>query len=525
MSSSSSFIPKFEDDFEETNSRGECSNNSSSSDGSQGMASEFFLKDNQTRTSTKINEASLPPPPLPTTTQNLSPPTMAVTATTECSDFMSSSSCVYDDGNKPTLYTFSSDTVAGQCLTWLSNLFLPSPHYHHHHSHTLPTNSKANRGGTIHEYINSDEDMNCKRNTNNIDKSEDDSDLSTAAAEATTTTPTKTTHIKHGAAFVAFLSLLLVTFANNMLAPMRDAAALALGVNHIPNLTLASTLLAFCSSVPMGWLFEAPNPDRKGKRWRDRVGLTRGETQGTSLALFYRIFAILLVGYALGFQLVDYVSQQQSPTQSFISTLEETESKQAIYIMSCFQGILKQQSQDIPTHGYTQSLIQSSSSSFLLPLSQILSTTSCLYHHIQYSYFTRAFFHQALSKFWAIFYIAFYLVGNLMKLYSVSLLWGVATEAMEYEEQAELRYINSLRISNKQNSLGRDVGGGGMTSPERRTHANNINNPLQSSTNQNPSKKGKGKQSRTRLERLEFVGFGSTLGGILGRYVFVVINR
>jgi hypothetical protein len=245
-------------------------------------------------------------------------------------------------------------------------------------------------------------------------------------------------HTKHGAAFVAFLSLLLVTFANNMLSPMRDAAALALGVGHIPNLTLASTLLAFCSSVPMGWLFEAPNPERKGRRWRDKVGLTRGETQGTSLALFYRIFAILLLGYALAFQLVDWVHSQPN---------------------------------------------------------QITNTDKQTMHT---RFFHSALLYTLLNKFWAIFYIAFYLVGNLMKLYSVSLLWGVASEAMEYEEQAEARLRNYTTANphSSTTSMGRHP----FTSTTSTTHYA----PSISSSSDTPQdaqdKQTQGKRSRYVLE-------------------------
>lgn len=64
-------------------------------------------------------------------------------------------------------------------------------------------------------------------------------------------------------------------------------------------------------------------------------------------------------------------------------------------------------------------------------------------------------------------YIAFFLVVHLMKLHSLSLIWGVTTEAMEYEEVARKR---SRMESNK-----------------------------------------------TRLQRLGLVGFGGTLGGVLGR--------
>ena len=96
---------------------------------------------------------------------------------------------------------------------------------------------------------------------------------------------------------------------------MRDAIALAVGVDLIPQLTLASTVLAFCSSVPIGWLFEAPDPNRH-LVWK-RMGLTRGETQGTLLALFYRCFALILLSYAIGFPLLEWFQKQQEQQQQY----------------------------------------------------------------------------------------------------------------------------------------------------------------------------------------------------------------
>ena len=195
--------------------------------------------------------------------------------------------------------------------------------------------------------------------------------------------------------WIGFWAFLMVTCANYVLTPMRDAIALAVGVNHIPKLTLASTVLAVISSVPIGWLFEAPDPMRR-KLWK-RMGLTRGETQGTSLALFYRMFALSLLSYAVGFKLVDYFRQ------------EGTSHKLSTEVWSL------------------------------------------------------------LGTMGNVMYVAFFLVVHLMKLHSVSLLWGVTTEAMEYEEVAKKRMRGS--------SLG----------------------------------------SKARLQRMAFVGFGGTLGGILGR--------
>ena len=64
-----------------------------------------------------------------------------------------------------------------------------------------------------------------------------------------------------------------------------------------------------------------------------------------------------------------------------------------------------------------------------------------------------------------------FLVVHLMKLHSLSLVWGVTTEAIEYEELARKK------------------------SPMVIPHV------------------------QTRLQRMALVGFGGTLGGILGRYV------
>lgn len=204
--------------------------------------------------------------------------------------------------------------------------------------------------------------------------------------------------IHENSTWMGFWALLFVTCANYVLSPMRDAVALAVGVANLPKLTLASTLLAVLSSVPIGWLFEAPDPKRR-KLWK-RMGLTRGDTQGTSLALFYRTFMVCILSYAFGF----FVCRQKDGEQHIDFHATEANSVGGLW------AILQQ-------------------------LGQLM-------------------------------YIAFFLVVHLMKLHSLSLIWGVTTEAMEYEDAARKRH--------------------------------NI-----------PS-------SKTRLQRLAFIGFGGTLGGILG---------
>lgn len=221
--------------------------------------------------------------------------------------------------------------------------------------------------------------------------------------------------IHENSTWIGFWALLCVTCANYVLTPMRDAVALAVGVSNLPKLTLASTLLAVLSSVPIGWLFEAPDPKRL-KLWK-RMGLTRGDTQGTSLALFYRAFMICILSYALGF----FVFRQEGGDQNINFHSPSTDAGSPI----------------------------SSSSSFSFLYSSLPAGMWSILHQLG-----------------QLMYIAFFLVVHLMKLHSLSLIWGVTTEAMEYEDAARKR--------------------------------RNI-----------PS-------SKTRLQRLSFIGFGGTLGGILG---------
>ena len=208
------------------------------------------------------------------------------------------------------------------------------------------------------------------------------------------------------ATIAGFFSLLLLTMSNYMLAPMRDAAALKVGVNYIPILTLVSTILALASTVPVGWLFEAPNPERKWPPWRVKLGFTRGETQGTSLALFLRCFAICLFGYALSFKLMDLLGfggekDDDAQLKDADGVLVLWEQIQRILIFNEGESIL----------GYAMKI-----ESFVM------------------------------EKFGKAFYVMFFLVVHLMKLHSISLMWGVTSEAMEYEEQAEIREKKRQRL-------------------------------------------------------------------------------
>lgn len=279
--------------------------------------------------------------------------------------------------------------------------------------------------------------------------------------------PDNTTHA--GSAFAGFSALLLLTCANYMLSPMRDAAALEVGVDYIPLLTLASTILALGSSVPVGWLFEAPNPERKGIAWRGKVGLTRGETQGTSLALFYRFFALTLIGYAAVFKLVEIYSDDKP-----------TSEKKALKLQA------------------EEETIKNSLKTFLTIVLKMESLQSFFYAVL-------GFVKLVLSKFGWGFYVAFFLVVHLMKLHSLSLLWGVTSEAMEYEEIAEAREKKKLYGDQKLFESTQSLNG--------MTPSVNQNTEQQS---QKPSTSGR---SRARLKKLSFVGFGGTLGGILGSII------
>ena len=249
------------------------------------------------------------------------------------------------------------------------------------------------------------------------------------------------------ATWMGFFALLNVTCANYVLTPMRDAVALQVGVANIPKLTLASSVLAFFSSVPIGWLFEAPDPSRR-KVWKS-MGLTRGATQGTSLALFYRFFAISVLSYAVGFTLVDWYNNGGG---------------------SQLMGRLLSSFNSSSTTGTTSSR-------------QLKDDTAS---------FSTIVFNEWVPFIWSQLgfgmYIAFFLVVHLMKLHSISLVWGVTTEAMEYEDVARKHHKD--RAGNMDDGDDTDY-----------------------TVKQPPIK--------TRLQRLAFVGFGGTLGGLWGRYVLL----
>jgi len=345
---------------------------------------------------------------------------------------------------KSTLYTYSQDTYAGRILTRLSDIFIkPHPHQQQQpQPQPQPQSSPQQKPP--------------QTNTN-------------------PTTPNIEINIRAGSAFAGFLSLLLTTCASYMLSPMRDAAALAVGVSHIPTLTLASTLLALGSSVPMGWLFEAPNEERPRRVWRGKYGLTRGDTQGTSLALFYRVFALFLGGYAFTFKVFELFGNNDIDGGGGDGVEE-----------------LSSASDGISTHEVMDNIMT------------------------------------ILSKFGKVVYVAFFLVVHLMKLHSISLIWGVAQEAMEYEEQAKIIENKRERereiIMNGYGNLNDGVGDrtglamiGGTTYPIGRVVSSGSSSSIDKVTSKKKTKSG------IRLKRLAFVGFGGTLGGILGS-VFVSLT-
>jgi len=254
------------------------------------------------------------------------------------------------------------------------------------------------------------------------------------------------------ATWIGFWALLHVTCANYVLTPMRDAIALAVGVRYMPKLTLASTLLALCSSVPIGWLFEAPDPNRR-RLWK-RMGLTRGETQGTSLALFYRFFALILLSYAVGFPLIEWL----------ISHPENVAVEEMVEGM--LVGVEQQQQQ--------QNIFEDRESAGFGAF--VLSAVAWIRWNIPGASTLLSMIGQSL-------YIAFFLVVHLMKLHSLSLVWGVTSEAMEYEDVARQKVAS---VPNTADIM--------VDSAESASAAKTL----------------------TRYQRLALIGFGGTLGGILG---------
>eukprot|EP00581_Thalassiosira_minuscula_P013425 CAMPEP_0183718172 /NCGR_PEP_ID=MMETSP0737-20130205/11502_1 /TAXON_ID=385413 /ORGANISM="Thalassiosira miniscula, Strain CCMP1093" /LENGTH=1066 /DNA_ID=CAMNT_0025947687 /DNA_START=132 /DNA_END=3332 /DNA_ORIENTATION=+ len=333
-------------------------------------------------------------------------------------------------------------------------------------------------------------------------------------------------HTHGGSALAGFLALLLVTCANYMLGPMRDAAALAVGVSHIPALTLASTVLALGSSVPVGWLFEAPNPMRR-RVWK-RMGLTRGETQGTSLALFYRVFAFLLLSYALGFQLVDRFGRGKEGNDGGGGTNGGDASESAIALVITFFVRLFSAT-GIPVTSFLSGLERRINDilGMLRMQQQLMYTTRIIatiesYSHQSIPSIFLAAATCIITQFGKVIYIMFFLVVHLMKLHSLSLVWGVTTEAMEYEESAEQRRM----VENKKK---KDMDGGGMPTTssagglvmmgKRNSNDNETNHGGGKESSSSSNTGGKPSKSSLRLKRLGFVGFGGTLGGIVGSLI------
>lgn len=325
----------------------------------------------------------------------------------------------------------------------------PDHHHHHHNWETMKGNNNKNQS-LDESYFNA---------------------VAAAAAEE----PPKHPVVNGGSSLAGFLALLFATCVNYMLGPMRDAAALAVGVDHIPVLTLISTALAIVSSVPIGWLFEAPDPKRRSMMLKKfRLGfMTRGETQGTSLALFYRFFAIFLAFYALGFKVLEVMETSGADGE------------------------------DIPRGFF-------------------------------YSFVSRARQYDKIG------YSVFYLFIHLMKLHSISLIWGVASEAMEFEEITEarekkrriaaaanavarsqsrdtdlLRTESSSSSENGSSSWSKSLGNNAQSYGVSRKMNGQFSNQQVSAL----PKSTQGSSARRRLQKMAFVGFGGTIGGIAGSLI------
>lgn len=327
-------------------------------------------------------------------------------------------------------------------------------------------------------------------------------------------------HSTHGgSALAGFLALLLVTMSQYVLGPMRDAAALAVGVSHIPALTLASTVLALGSSVPVGWLFEAPDPRRR-RVWK-RMGLTRGETQGTSLALFYRVFGFLLWSYAVGFWIVERANKRKGVEDSVDMEGEVEEESLVgwvgILVVRLLHGF------GVPVEHILNNFSEIVGECFGIP--SFLASALALHKDASFASLFIQAFTVGVNKFASIIYIMFFLVVHLMKLHSLSLIWGVTTEAMEYEENTERRRKAMEEKKEEMMSMTKRSSAGGLvmcgsSGGFGKSHGDNAEkNPSNAEKNQQQGSGGSSKPSHSalRLKRLGFVGFGGTLGGILGR--------
>ncbi|KAL9186551.1 hypothetical protein ACHAXT_005789 [Thalassiosira profunda] len=255
------------------------------------------------------------------------------------------------------------------------------------------------------------------------------------------------------------------------------------------------------SSVPVGWLFEAPNPMRR-----------RGDA-GTSLALFYRVFAFLLLSYALGFSIVDKFGKRDGGSDSGGEEEEEGGEESATALVGTFFLRLLGGA-GLPVTSILATLERIAGD--FLGMSQLVSSSGVhAYLELYADESIPALFLRAcacvVNHFGKVIYIMFFLVVHLMKLHSLSLIWGVTTEAMEYEENAERR-----RSAIQKQAMARKSSAGGLVMMGRQDNpgGDGVSAGKKSSASNGSSTKPS--KSSLRLKRLGFVGFGGTLGGILG---------
>ena len=225
------------------------------------------------------------------------------------------------------------------------------------------------------------------------------------------------------------------------------------------------------------------------------MGLTRGETQGTSLALFYRVFGFLLWSYAVGFWMVERGDDTKEEDGAPYAAVDEGDDggnvEESIIGWIGILSVRIFHELGVPMKNILDGIIGMVGQCFGIP--SFLSSALTTYQDESLSFLLLQAFATGVNRFGSIIYIMFFLVVHLMKLHSLSLIWGVTTEAMEYEEAAEKR---RKVMHDKGQSIGV-----------------NASNEKQNS----PSNKNKTSHSALRLKRLGFVGFGGTLGGIFGR--------
>jgi hypothetical protein len=234
------------------------------------------------------------------------------------------------------------------------------------------------------------------------------------------------------------------------------------------------------------------------------------------LALFYRVFGFLLWSYAVGFWIVERSAKRDDSGDGGAGVNGDSvngggnESSLVgwlgILIVRLVHGM------GVPVEHVLEKSVNVLGECFGIP-SYLVAALAAHKDESFTSLFIQAFT-VGVNKFASIIYIMFFLVVHLMKLHSLSLIWGVTTEAMEYEENAERRRQAMEDKKEEMMSMTRRSSAGGLVLSGS---SGGFGRSQGNSQNSGGGSSNKPSHSANRLKRLGFVGFGGTLGGILGR--------